>query len=91
MHDGVVFVGDMDGVVHAVDATTGKARWTFKTDAEIHSSPNVWGDRLFIGSYDEHLYCLSIKTGALLWKLQTAGQVHCTPSLDKDIVYVSGL
>ena len=85
-----MYVGDLDGVVHAVDARTGKLRWTFKTEAEIHSSANIVGDRLLIGSYDEHLYRLSASTGALLWKLQTAGYVHSTPSIQENTVYVSG-
>ena len=68
----------------------GKARWTFKTEGEIQSSPNWSGDRLFIGSYDEHLYCLSATSGALLWKFRAGGPVHCTPAIDNDTVYVSG-
>ena len=42
----------LTGVFHAVDAATGKARWTFKTGAEIKSSPVVAGNRVLIGSYD---------------------------------------
>src|SRR6478736_312538 len=56
---GMVFIGDLAGVVHAVDGLTGKVRWTFKTGAEIKSSPVVSGDRVLIGSYDGHLYALS--------------------------------
>jgi len=37
----------------------GKGLWTFKTEAEIRSSPVISGDRLLIGSYDGNLYCLS--------------------------------
>ena len=40
----LVFIGDLDGVVHAVDAATGRGRWTFKTGSEIKSSPVVVGD-----------------------------------------------
>jgi len=36
-----------------------KRLWTFKTEAEIRSSPVISGDRLLIGSYDGNLYCLS--------------------------------
>mgnify|MGYP003347569740 CR=1 FL=1 len=39
-------------VFHAVSAATGKALWTFKTLAEIKSSPVVVGDRVLVGSYD---------------------------------------
>jgi len=73
---GVVYVGDLDGVFHAVDAATGKPRWTFKTEGEIRSSPNVAGDRVYFGSYDQTIYGLSAVTG--------------TPAIDRDTVYVSG-
>ena len=33
-------------MVHAVDAATGKAVWTYKTGSEIKSSPVVAGDKL---------------------------------------------
>ena len=32
--DGLVFVGDLAGVLHAVDAATGEAVWTYQTDGE---------------------------------------------------------
>src|SRR5580698_4537626 len=38
---GRVFVGDDDGIVHAVDFTTGKELWTFKTEAGIEATPLV--------------------------------------------------
>ena len=40
---GLVYIGDLGGVVHAVDAATGKAAWTFKTGGEVKSSPVVVG------------------------------------------------
>ena len=63
MGDGIVFVGDLAGVVHAVDTATGDGLWTYETGNEIKSSPAVAGDRILIGSYDEHLYALSVRDG----------------------------
>ena len=36
-----VFVGDSGGVLHAVRTSDGSRLWTFKTQAEIKSSPVV--------------------------------------------------
>ena len=83
--NGTVYVGDMDGIFHAVEASTGKARWTFKSGAEIKSSPNCFGNRVYFGSYDQNLYCLSADAGALIWKFTTGGPVHCTPAIDKRV------
>lgn len=85
----VVFVGDLGGVLHAVGAADGKPRWTFKTGAEIKSSPVLVGDRILIGSYDTHLYCLSLD-GKLLWKVETKAQVHATPAVRDGVAYIAG-
>src|SRR5207249_6780074 len=55
VRDGVVYIGDSSGMLHAVRASDGKGLWTFKTDGEIKSSPVVTGDRVLIGSYDGNL------------------------------------
>ena len=62
---GVVYVGDLSGILHAVDASTGHALWTYQTDGEIKSSPVITNDTVLIGSYDGHLYGLAKKTGEL--------------------------
>jgi outer membrane protein assembly factor BamB len=85
----LVFVGDLEGVLHAVGVADGKARWTFKTGAEIKSSPVVVGDRVLIGSYDAHLYCLTLD-GKLVWKVETKAQVHATPAVRNGVAFVAG-
>ena len=55
--DGVVMLGGRDRMVHALDAATGKARWTHMTRARIDSSPAVAGGRVFVGSNDGRLVC----------------------------------
>lgn len=88
--DGAVFVGDLMGVLHAVDAATGDVRWRFATGAEIKSSPVVADDLVLVGSYDEHFYAADRATGALRWKLQTEGPVHATPGRAAGLAWVTG-
>lgn len=87
---GLVFVGDLLGVFHAVDAETGTPRWTFATGAEIKASPVVIGDLVFIGSYDERFYALDRETGELRWSAATEGPVHGTPARQGDRVWITG-
>ena len=77
-------------MLHAVDAATGKARWTFKTGAEIKSSPVVAGDRVLIGSYDGNLYALDAATGKQVWKVATDNYVHATPAIWNGVAYFGG-
>src|SRR5205814_981643 len=74
VYDATVFFGDEGGTFHAVDAATGRGRWTFATEDQIVSSANISGDNVLFASYDANLYCLNRRSGTLLWKHETAGR-----------------
>jgi len=86
----VVYIGDLGGVVHAVNTRDGKPLWTFKTTSEIKSSPVIVNDVVLIGSYDGHLYALEARTGRLRWKVLTKGQVHATPAVQNGLAFIAG-
>ncbi|MBN2476373.1 MAG: PQQ-binding-like beta-propeller repeat protein [Pirellulales bacterium] len=66
---GTVFFGNSaDDKVYALDAASGRRKWTFTTDAPVRFAPAAWKDRLFVASDDGHLYALSADGGRLLWK-----------------------
>jgi outer membrane protein assembly factor BamB len=66
---GSVFFGSSsDGRIYALDAGTGRERWTYFTDGPVRFAPAVWRDRLFVVSDDGYLYCLAVHEGRLLWK-----------------------
>lgn len=66
---GLVFFGSSsDCTVYALDAETGREKWTYITDGPIRFAPAVWRDRLFVVGDDGHLYCLAARDGELLWK-----------------------
>src|SRR6266568_1406929 len=68
--DGIVYVGDLKGNVHAVGAADGKRLWAFKTGGEVKASPVVVDGKVIVGSYDQHLYALDAKTGRLVGTLE---------------------
>src|SRR5438445_9062985 len=59
-----VFVGDEEGVFHAIDRATGEGKWTFETTAEITSCANFYEDKVLFGSHDNSLYCFKASDGA---------------------------
>ncbi len=73
--DGRVIVGGRDKSVHAIDAATGKAAWTFVTKARVDSSPAIAGGRVYIGSSDGRLYGLDAKTGEKQWEFDTGAGI----------------
>ena len=68
---GMVYFGSSaDHKVYALDAATGKERWSFFTDAPVRFAPTVYEDRVLAASDDGYLYCLSADSGELLWKFR---------------------
>lgn len=49
----VVFIGDLDGTVYALDLNSGAKKWEHKTDAGFIASPAVREGLVYIGDYDE--------------------------------------
>ena len=79
--DGVLFIGSWDSYFYAIDASTGKEKWRFKTgeDPDIHnqdgiqSSAAVADGMVYFGCRDSHLYALDAKTGEKKWAFGANG------------------
>jgi outer membrane protein assembly factor BamB len=90
--DGVVYFGDSDGRVYAVDVETRSVKpgWPFQAKEAIWASPLVAGGRVYVASMDHHLYCLDAETGGKLWDAEVGGAMAAQPTLDaaQGILYV---
>ncbi len=69
-----VYFGSSDGNLYALNALTGKKKWTYKTGGIIRTSPAICGGKVYIGSWDTFLYALDAATGSLKWKFETGKQ-----------------
>ncbi|MFC1651475.1 PQQ-binding-like beta-propeller repeat protein, partial [Candidatus Latescibacterota bacterium] len=69
---GLIYIGGDDCKVRAVDAETGKLRWSYLTAGPIKQPPTIWKGRTFVGSGDGYIYSLDAMTGRLLWKFRAA-------------------
>jgi outer membrane protein assembly factor BamB len=78
---GKVIVGSRDKLVHALDAATGKAAWTFTTRARVDSSPAVAGGRVYVGSNDGRLYVLDAATGQKQWEFEAGSALVSSPAI----------
>ncbi|MCA9426213.1 MAG: PQQ-like beta-propeller repeat protein, partial [Candidatus Omnitrophica bacterium] len=67
--EGLAFFGSSaDGKVYALDADTGKEKWTFFTEGPVRFAPAYWNGKVFAPSDDGCLYCLNASNGSLIWK-----------------------
>lgn len=80
--DGVMYMTSAWSVVHAIDARTGEALWSFdpKVPGEkakhtccdvVNRGMAAWQGQLFFGSLDGRLFSLDAKTGKVNWEVAT--------------------
>ncbi len=79
--DGKVVIGGRDKLVHCLNATTGKALWTFATKARVESSPAIAQGRVYVGSNDGRFYVLDLAKGEKLWEFNAGGAISASPAL----------
>lgn len=66
---GRVFVGDMEGAVHAIDRKTGKLAWSQRHATYSIEMPTVLHNGIIlVGAWDNQLYAIDAKDGSLKWK-----------------------
>lgn len=66
-----VYVGTARGILHCLDAGTGKERWQFTTKDAITAAPAVRGDSVYVSSNDGRLYALRADSGTERWNFAT--------------------
>ncbi|MFC1552805.1 PQQ-binding-like beta-propeller repeat protein, partial [Candidatus Latescibacterota bacterium] len=71
---GLIFVGGSDGIIRAIDSSTGEKQ---------RISPTVWNGRLFAGSGDGWVYSFEAKTGRMLWRFRAAPMERKIPVYGK--------
>ncbi|HYQ13220.1 MAG TPA: PQQ-binding-like beta-propeller repeat protein [Solirubrobacterales bacterium] len=86
--DGTVFVAQGNGTFTALDARTGKTRWTFHSPTGLQSSPLTAGGKIYFGSQGGLLYALDVGSGKLLWKSDQGAPIKASPALHNGVVYV---
>jgi outer membrane protein assembly factor BamB len=87
--DSTIYIGDEDGVLHAIDRTTGLKKWVFASDAEIAGCVAPFGENLLLASHDSFLYCLT-KEGTEVWKFQTNDRINCSPGIADTYTFLAG-
>jgi outer membrane protein assembly factor BamB len=78
---GTVVFGGRDKLVHALDAATGKARWTFSARSAVDASPAVLGNRVFAADKSGQLFALDVATGRPLWRFDAGAGIEASPAI----------
>lgn len=62
--------------VAALDAGTGKLRWTYTAGTQVQNVPVVDQDTLFVGANNQTVYALNVGNGSVRWQANIGGQPH---------------
>ena len=84
---GMAYVGSFNGSMYALDAATGKLRWSYETGDVISWPAVVVQDTVYFGSKDSRVYALDAATGVLRWSYQTAEELWVGPIVAGGLVY----
>ncbi|MBQ9499682.1 MAG: PQQ-binding-like beta-propeller repeat protein [Bacteroidaceae bacterium] len=67
IHDGVLYIGRIDGILEAIDLQRADTLWTFETLGQISATPNLvdfQGQKAVVfGSYDNYMYVVDQVSG----------------------------
>ncbi len=85
--EGDLFVNGFSGTTFALDAATGRVKWTHRVGGTLPSSPAIDGPRVLVASQDGTVTALSRNSGKQLWQVRTAGKVESSPVAVDGIAY----
>ena len=88
--DGLLYVGDLGGTVHCLDAATGAHVWKHETGEAIWGSLLLAGNRLFVGNEAGTMTVLRAgRRKELLAETQMDAALYSPPALVGDALYVA--
>ena len=86
---GLLYVIDVAGTLHCVDANTGTRVWTYETDKEAWGGPLLADDKLYFGNERNFYIMAAGRTTHVLSKTRMGQPVFSTPIVANQTVYVA--
>ena len=88
--DGLLYVGDLGGTVHCLDAATGANVWKHETNEAIWGSLLLAGDRLYVGTEDGSMTVLRAgRRKELLARIEMDAPIYSPPAVIGDALYLA--
>ncbi len=88
--DGLLYVGDVGGTIHCLDATTGVQLWKHETNDAIWGCLLLAGDRLYVGNEGGLMTVLRAgRRKELLGEMQMDDPLYARPTAVGDALYLA--
>jgi outer membrane protein assembly factor BamB len=88
--DDLVVIADFSGLVHCLDADTGKPHWTHDMLAASWGSPLIAGDHAYIGDEDGDVSIIKLgKELEVVGEINMGSAVYSTPIVSNGVLYIT--
>jgi len=88
--DGLLYVGDLGGTVHCLDAATGAQLWKHETNDPIWGCFLLAGDRLYVGNAGGLITVLRAgRRKELLAQIEMDAPLYSRPAVNGDALYLA--
>lgn len=88
VYQGRVYVADAEGVVEALDASSGARLWTVETELPLSGGPGAGDGLVLVGSNDGDLIALDADSGVEQWRTHLSSEVLSVPQADLGVAVV---
>lgn len=86
----LLIIADIGGLVHCLDATTGKVHWTQDLMSQIWGSSCLVDGKIYVGNQDGDVAVFELsEKPTLLAKNAVGSAVYSTPVVADDVLYIS--
>jgi outer membrane protein assembly factor BamB len=88
--DGLLYVGDLGGTIHCLDAATGALVWSHETNDAIWGSLQLAGGRLYVGGIEGSMTVLRAgRRKEVLATFDMAAPLYSRPAVVGDALYLA--
>jgi outer membrane protein assembly factor BamB/HEAT repeat protein len=88
--DGLLYVGDLGGTIHCLDAATGAHIWKHETNEAIWGSLLLAGDRLYVGNIEGSMSVLRAgRQEQVLGQIEMGAPLYSPPAPIGDALYLA--
>jgi outer membrane protein assembly factor BamB len=89
IHDGLVYIAELAGYLHCLDARSGQKYWDHDLKAEIWGSPYWVDGKIYIGTGDGDIHIFAHgKEKKVISKIEMEDPIYSTPTAAHGVLYV---
>lgn len=88
VYQGQVFAADSEGVVTALDATTGSKLWQTELELPVSGGPGAGEDLVVVGTENGRVIALEQSSGKERWSARVTSEILSTPAIGQGRVVI---